>query len=122
MEEIQWQPPSSVRLDPVIQYCVVIRLQRHKEWVEILHASVDTCTTSDSSTNAFTNGCTDSFADTRADSFADSFADFFADSFAADARFCEYVGCHFRPVHARRRMCAEPELSAVLQQQPEVHD
>jgi hypothetical protein len=80
--------------------------------VEIVHASVNICTPSDCSTNdcadripnsstgtcsdcstnAFTNGCTDSLAD--------SCADFCADSFAADARFCEYVGGHFRPVHA----------------------
>lgn len=79
---------------------MVIRLQHHEEWVEIVRASVNTRTPSYSSTDAFTNGCTDSIADTRADFCTDSFADSLADSFTADARFCEYVGGHFRPVHA----------------------
>jgi len=89
---------------------VVVRLQRYEEWVEILHAGGNTCAPSDCSTNSFTDRFTDGCADGCADSCANSSTDC-----CTDARFREHVGGHLRPVHARRRMCAEPELSAVLQ-------
>jgi hypothetical protein len=72
----------------------------------------DTCT--DCNTNGSTDRGTDRFPNGCTNSCADSCVDPFADRWTA-ARLWEHVGGNRRPVHARRRMCAEPELSAVLQ-------
>jgi hypothetical protein len=131
---------------------VGVRFQHYEEWVEAVHAGGNTCTPSDNSTNAFTdripnsstadcstdgstdrsptdscadcdtNGSADCNTDGSTDRIStDSCADFFADR-CTDARFCKHVGCNFRLVHSRRRMCAERELSAVLRKQSEVRD